>query len=245
MIAFPTFRGGLAGFSPISLAPAVWYSDTGSDESQWDDISGNGRHATQATSGFRPSIQTNVLNGKQVRRFDGTNDFFSMGSSTTLLNSRAYAAVFTVAKANATTTGVNPAFVNFLWASTSFGRFSLGLVDSPSQFRSFGRRLDSDSLTVSTQTRTSDFSILTAESVYSSGTQRLGVNSNYTETAMPSSGTSGAGNSLTPDVGRAGTAYLNGDMAEVLIYNTPLTTTERRRIEIYLAIKYNITAALP
>lgn len=243
MITFPTFRGGLAAFNPISLAPAVWYSDTGADASQWDDISGNGRHATQATAGFRPSIQTNSLNGKQVRRFDGTDDFLVMGSSFSILNSRTYAAVFAVVKTNATTTGVNPNFVTFNFSGS--GRLGLGVVDSPSQFRAGGRRVEADSFTAATQTRSTNACIVTAEAAYSSGIIRLGVDSTYAQLSLPSSGSSSANDSTVAEVGRAGTAYINGDIAEVLIYNNPLTTTERRRIEIYLAIKYNITAALP
>ena len=243
MITFPTFRAGLVGFNPISLAPAVWYSDTGSNAAQWDDISGNGRHATQGTVGFRPSIQTDSINGKQVRRFDGTDDFLSITSAFSILNSKSYAAIFAVVKTNATTTGVNPGFVAFNWAG--LGRFGLGVVDSPSQFRASGRRVEADGFSAATQARSTNACIVAAEAVYSSGTIRLGVNSVYTQAIFSSSGSSSANDSVVAEVGRAGTGYINADIAEILVYNTPLTATERRRIELYLAIKYNIAAALP
>lgn len=72
MISLPTFRGVLSSFSPLSLAPALWVTDNGSDPSVWTDMSGNGRHAVQATGANQPSIVTNVINGRQVRRFNGT-----------------------------------------------------------------------------------------------------------------------------------------------------------------------------
>lgn len=75
MISLPTFRGVLSSFSPLSLAPALWLNDTGSDPSVWTDISGNGRDAVQGNVGNRPAIITNALNGKQVRRFDGVDDY--------------------------------------------------------------------------------------------------------------------------------------------------------------------------
>lgn len=75
MISLPTFRGVLAGFNPLSLSPALWLNDTGSDPSVWTDISGNGRNAVQGNVGNRPAIITNALNGKQVRRFDGVDDY--------------------------------------------------------------------------------------------------------------------------------------------------------------------------
>ena len=37
------------------------------------------------------------------------------------------------------------------------------------------------------------------------------------------------------------TGGLNGDFAEMIIYNTVLSSTDRRRVESYLAIKYGIT----
>ena len=66
---------GAVPFSPLSLSPALWLSDTGSDPSVWPDISGNGRHATQATAANQPAIIAGAINGRQVRRTDGTNDF--------------------------------------------------------------------------------------------------------------------------------------------------------------------------
>jgi hypothetical protein len=41
----------------------------------WDDLSGNGRHVTQATSGKRPQLKLSIQNGKSVVRFDGTDDY--------------------------------------------------------------------------------------------------------------------------------------------------------------------------
>jgi hypothetical protein len=66
--------GGGGSFDPLSLSPALWLSDTGSDPSVWSDESGNSRHAVQATIANQPSIVTGALNGRQVRRFDGVND---------------------------------------------------------------------------------------------------------------------------------------------------------------------------
>jgi hypothetical protein len=43
----------------------------------WDDASGGGNHATQATAGFRPLLKTAIVNSKPVIRFDGTDDFLS------------------------------------------------------------------------------------------------------------------------------------------------------------------------
>lgn len=40
----------------------------------WDDASGNGNHALQATAGNRPLLSSSFLNGKPGIAFDGSND---------------------------------------------------------------------------------------------------------------------------------------------------------------------------
>jgi hypothetical protein len=47
--------------------------DTGA-VSQWDDISGNGRHMKQATGGIQPTYNGQTINGLNVIWFEGTND---------------------------------------------------------------------------------------------------------------------------------------------------------------------------
>lgn len=44
---------------------------------RWEDQSGNARHATQSTSGFRATLRTSVQNGRNIIRFDGTDDFYT------------------------------------------------------------------------------------------------------------------------------------------------------------------------
>ena len=46
----------------------------------WGDKSGQGNDATQTTTAAKPTVQFNVLNGKSVLRFDGTDDFLSTGA---------------------------------------------------------------------------------------------------------------------------------------------------------------------
>jgi hypothetical protein len=43
----------------------------------WEDLSGNGRHAVQATAGSKPIYKTGILNGTPVVRCDGVNDWMA------------------------------------------------------------------------------------------------------------------------------------------------------------------------
>lgn len=63
-----------------------WYrSDQGitiaTGVSQWNDLSGNGRHLLQATSGAQPSFNTNQINGYATVRGDGTDDYLEAATS--------------------------------------------------------------------------------------------------------------------------------------------------------------------
>lgn len=68
-------------FSPLDLSPHIWWGDSGTDASTWEDLSGNGINAVQADSARRPAIVTGQ-NGRQVRRFDGVNDVFQFSAPT-------------------------------------------------------------------------------------------------------------------------------------------------------------------
>lgn len=60
-------------FSDAGTTPAVG----GSTVQQWNDKSGNGRHATQAAAGNRPTYTNAALNGKSVVSFDGSMQWFN------------------------------------------------------------------------------------------------------------------------------------------------------------------------
>lgn len=53
----------------------------GSTVSQWDDKSGNNRHAVQGSAALQPIYTTNGLNGKPVLSFDGSDDQLNITSS--------------------------------------------------------------------------------------------------------------------------------------------------------------------
>jgi len=89
------FRIRFAGsFNPLSLLPALWLDASdgstlfdattggslpadGGLVARWEDKSGNARHATQATSGSRPTRVVAGKNGRDVLNFDGSADFMA------------------------------------------------------------------------------------------------------------------------------------------------------------------------
>jgi hypothetical protein len=91
IIAASRRRGG---FNPFTLSPALWLDATDAttlynattggslvaadgEILRWEDKSGNARHATQGGAGLRPIRKTAIVNGLDVARFDGSNDYMS------------------------------------------------------------------------------------------------------------------------------------------------------------------------
>jgi hypothetical protein len=60
----------------LDAADATTVTTVSGAVSQWNDKSGNGRHAIQATPGNRPTVSTAALNGKNVIAFNGSSQWF-------------------------------------------------------------------------------------------------------------------------------------------------------------------------
>ena len=62
---------------------------------QWDDVSGNGNHASQATQANMPLVVANSLDNKSGALFDGVDDFLSLTSTLSVTGGMGFYAVFT------------------------------------------------------------------------------------------------------------------------------------------------------
>lgn len=65
----------------VQLDHSTPVTDVGGFASQWNDMSANGWHFSQATAGSRPLIVPAGLNGLRTLRFDGANDWMNCGVS--------------------------------------------------------------------------------------------------------------------------------------------------------------------
>lgn len=97
--------GSGAPFTPAAFPSlAMWFdasntasiTESGGAVSQWSDLSGNGRHATQSTAGAKPTTGSVTVNGRNALSFDG-GDFLS-GSSPAISQPRS---LYMVVVANA------------------------------------------------------------------------------------------------------------------------------------------------
>lgn len=221
-----------------SQLPAVkgWYKadiiggcDNGSPISSWVDCSGNGNHGTN--SGNNPDLSTAALNGLNVVQFTAANsDAFDLPSG--MVSAFTEGSAFFVAKANSETVFSGPPVGSF--GTSGIGE-AYAYVDGHAYvgFLSTTRPDLGDPGAISTwhigsfQSKTSDYRAAFNGVDY------------YTNTSNVVGAQTGA-----VHLGVSGN-YFDGQIAEVIICNSFLTTTDRQNVEGYLAWKWGLQASLP
>jgi hypothetical protein len=86
MLIIPRRKVGQTPWTPAQITTSLWLdaadaatvTTVSGAVSQWNDKSGNGRNATQATATSRPAYTTAGLNGLNVITFDGSDDFMDV-----------------------------------------------------------------------------------------------------------------------------------------------------------------------
>jgi hypothetical protein len=243
-----------SGFNPKSIAGLGLWLDAsvtssltfnGDTVSEWRDLSGSGRHFSQATAGSQPDGNSRTQNGLRVLDFDG-NDFLT-GNSATLNLTRNVSGltVFAVVKED-----VIASNVTLFFASTGGGLTRLSVRNFGTQKTAGGRRLDADSFaSTGDNLRTTNplVSSVVADYanadlfLYESGT--LTASNTSFQTAGTTSDTDSTGVAIAGNL--AGAEGLNGFFSEVVVYQRALPTTERQKIEGYLAWKWGLQSQLP
>jgi PKD repeat protein len=201
--------------------------------SQWVDQSGMGLNVSQATTGNRPTLVNNVasLNNRPAISFNGTSNFLTSSMNSGLANSSL--TVFVIGSggsqstANAVYYGIGSVSSGF-WltrraSSSRIGAYNnnqlvqgtlTNLPTSGYDFRLFGVR---KSLGNALQIKVNG-----TNEIISTNSVAIG---SFTDANIQV----GAGN---------GASFLNGQIAEVLVYNRDLSDLELSQVEKYLMDKY-------
>jgi hypothetical protein len=213
--------------------------------SQWNDKSGNGRSATQATAGNRPAYTTAALNSRNVITFDGTDDWVGLASS--IFSSQLSFSWYAVAAR--TSTATQGLFMERFDSNVAMVALAVG--DTTSILNRAG---GTSSSAIVEQTENTSFPTNSAQILGSVQAPTLGTAfRNGTSVATNSStkaslafrrlviGASYLGDSSnTP-----GQQFWTGYAAEIVISLSTHSTDTRQRIEGYLAWKWGLTANLP
>jgi hypothetical protein len=187
------------------------------------DSSGNGNTASQGTAGLRPIAKTAIRNGRDVGRFDGTDDVLS----TTVVNNVAARTVFAVAVQAAATTG------RTLWCPLNNSNAKIG--DEGGVWGYFANQVGA---AVSLGTATTAWGVVTMRynaTNSADGYINGGAPTNFDPDDVYQTG---GGAFQIGAHSSAGGEPWNGDIGEMLIYNAALTNTDRAAVEAYLNAKW-------
>jgi hypothetical protein len=222
--------GGGGGFGVASVAGLkLWLKadalalNDNDPVTNWPDQSGLANDAEQAVAAQKPLFKTNIVNGKPVVRFDGVNDVLEVNPGI----AAAPYTLFVVAKAVANGTAY---LVDMGGGTISIGPYDAGLwgfwsTQTPSMYRIGGA--------------TGNWTVISL--VHTSAASAQGWNNGASpsglfdpaNTALDATWTIGAETT-------GGGGPMDGDVAEMLVYDTALSTANRQLVQNYLGGKYGI-----
>lgn len=213
----------ISGLQLWLKADAITGLNDGDSVTTWTDSSGNSNDATQSTAANKPTYKTSIINSKPVVRFDGSNDILSLGTNITATGATIISVANNTDGASCTRTLFN-AYAISLYTCLNNTQWSV----YASQSVTSGSQLDSTHSVLSAVIRSfNDIDLVTN-----------GSSVNKTNgTGWPSRGSSAVGADPTNVQNHA------GDIAELIVYNSALSTTNRSRLENYLRDKYAITVS--
>lgn len=207
----------------------------GSTVATWTDASGNSNNATSGNA----TLVTSGLNGKNTVAFASpSSQFFTL--PTGLVSSRTQSASFAVHKLNnSPPSGTNAGGAIFGdWGSQGLGNHE-PYIDG----NYYDGYLSSSRHTVSTVPTSTGWRILGLRS--NASDWRLDMDA----TNYATDGTNTVGGGSAPLLGKTANAganlYHDGQIAEIVDCNDFLTTSEKEKVEGYLAWKWGIQANLP
>lgn len=221
-----------SAFSPSDLANLWLWLDAdaitglsdGDPVATWEDQSVNERDFTQGTAGYKPTYQTNELNGLSIVRFDGSDDFLESAS----ISISQPMTVYSVVKRTGNTTAYNVVMTTsatvYTWP---------GFPNSANTWYLF------TGTTLETETANDNawhYLTMVIPNTGANSTMRTDGSSatKQMDDEDISSQTLVLGATNTPSL------PLAGDIAEHIIYNDEHDSTEIGQVEDYLTAKWDL-----
>lgn len=223
----------------IAANMRLWLKgDNGATAASWTDFSGNGFNATQANVGNQPSILTNRVNFNPSVVFNGSNQNFSITNG--ILRSATYndAHVFVISRVNTIQNSqllyensATSQFVTYIPWGNSNVYWDAGDNSANRLNGAWGASTGQPYLW-SLLSSTTTTPLGTKQDIYRNGIRFLNKSTMF----------SFSGNNSTLYLGSGPNSnYYNGEISEVVVVGSNLTTSQFQRVQTYLAIKYGIT----
>lgn len=231
------YRGGGGAWTPAVLSPGEWwdFSDAATVTSSGGLISaisskGSGaRSASQGTAGLKPSVTT--INGVTAAQFDGSDDHLSLSSSLSTTTGMTVAQVFTRPASGVLSQTMGGASYGAppyatLWFTDNV-RYS-ALWASDKLYATHG----------GASTSTGAFQHIVVK-----GASTTLLYQDGTAVGTPQTTLSGQGSIAY--LGRRATTYHSGNIGEIVVFASDISTADREKLEGYLAHKWGLAGSLP
>ena len=233
---------GIFPYVPPTSGLALWLrADTGvttsgSAVSAWNDLSGADYNVSQSNATLQPTLVSNAIDGMPALSFTGCDELENTNTLTNLLPAGSARTVFVVGKANAS--GVGGTLLTFTHSAVED---ILCCWDYSGSFYIYYDGMGDDGL-ISTSAMT------TIESPFIATYRDTGTGS-LIQCYLNGVGQTVTNGIVSEETGTAGLtignrddwptgAPWNGDIAEVLVYNTNLSDIARQQVEAYLRERY-------
>ena len=201
---------------------------SGTTVSQWRDKSGLNNHSSQATVGNQPSRST-FQNSRKTVNFDGTNDFLDGTSVLTLANG--YTA-FTIVKSSAT--GERDIITSRPYVQSA--DIYLYQQGSSGKLGNWSNVYTSNPISLNVwYLFSTNVSSVGSETLYLNGSSQTSSSRSLTNTRGYRVG--------AYDTGSSSGEYWSGEIAEILIFNRALSSTEMKQVHTYLGQKWGVVNA--
>lgn len=251
-----TMRSGLRGSLPQRIAGLGLWCDASVDSSltlngngvsEWRDLSGNGRHFSQATAANQPDGVTRTQGGLRVLDFDGTRFLSGNAAAANLARNVAGLTIVAVVKFDALVTDAGRVLTLQAGVADVGARATLFVAGTTFTLRS--RRLDSalafQDLEYAAGAAVTNANVFTGIVDYANTDAYLyaGGVLRDSDTDLLDAGTSADTASVSTTLGAFDAALvqpLDGFIGELIVYRRALAIAERERLETWLMAKWGL-----
>lgn len=214
-------------FDATSGGSTVTTNDTA--VARWQDKSTSAKHFKQATLNNRPKLFTSSQNGKNIIRFDGTNDTMVMDADFSGQTEVSYFIALKKVLDPPTTASKTGHPMEFLWAANTQHHYPWtdGVIYD-------GTLTNSRKTTVNPTPSLANFHLYNVEAKSGLWTSRINKTQIFTTT---SNTIAILGRNIG---GGASVFYYDGDIGEFIAYSSILSSADRSKVEDYLYTKWGI-----
>lgn len=245
--------GGVAPFDPKSITGlTVWLkADAGITKdgsnlvSDWTDQSGNGNNFSQSSAGNKPTYTASAQNGLPAITFDGSSDYMTTAANVTLGTYSIFVVASRAVWANLTNGGI----WGHNFATNGLAGRACGVVGSAFNFwqnnelfsvgNGYGNSQTPYAVGPAGTLANNSYNLIAAGNGSANSFIRLNKASVVRAVTNATVTSSSTRMSLGTWYLAGSSDFWNGKIAEVLIYNSVLSSSDITKVENYLTLKWN------